>query len=78
MARASHLISSRGGLMSKGDLYLNVMRYRKVRLLSNNSHIKLDKTHKRNEIIMYKMHIDMVRTICKLNCNDLKLFLIDI
>jgi hypothetical protein len=43
------LISSRGGLMSKGDLYLYVMRYRKVRLLSNNSHIKLDK---RNENIM--------------------------
>jgi hypothetical protein len=51
------------------------MTYRKVRLLSNNSHIKLDK---RNEIIMYKMQIDMVKTICKLNCNDLKLFLIDI
>jgi hypothetical protein len=61
--------------MSKGDLYLNVMRYRKVRLLSNNSHIKLDK---RTENIMYKMHIDMVKTICKLNCNNLKLFLIDI
>ena len=63
--------------MSKGDLYLNVMRYRKIRLLSNNSHIKLDKLRGMKNI-MYKMHIDMVKTICKLNCNNLKLFLIDI